>query len=53
MTVALYQGNNAEENWKKEISKYSRLRHPNLVQLYGTVTSPCGVYAMVFHDGSH
>ncbi|KAJ7104881.1 hypothetical protein C8R44DRAFT_886908 [Mycena epipterygia] len=49
MTVAIYQGERAEENWKCELSKYSGFRHPNFVQLYGTVNSG-GLYATIFHD---
>ncbi|KAJ7503640.1 hypothetical protein B0H11DRAFT_1983658 [Mycena galericulata] len=49
MTVAVYRGANAEKNWKRQIAKYSGIRHPNLAQLYGTVNSG-GLYAMVFHD---
>ncbi|KAJ7110456.1 hypothetical protein C8R44DRAFT_742942 [Mycena epipterygia] len=49
MTVAVYRGANAEKNWKREIEKYSGIRHPNLVQLYGTVNSG-GLYAIIFHD---
>ncbi|KAJ7120210.1 hypothetical protein C8R44DRAFT_877658 [Mycena epipterygia] len=49
MTVAVYEGKNAEETWKCELAKYSGLRHPNIMQLYGAVNSG-GLYAMIFHD---
>ncbi|KAJ7090022.1 hypothetical protein C8R44DRAFT_861391 [Mycena epipterygia] len=49
MTVAVYQGENAEETWKCELAKYTGLRHPNIVQLYGAVNSG-GLYATIFHD---
>ncbi|KAJ7095652.1 hypothetical protein C8R44DRAFT_890051 [Mycena epipterygia] len=49
MTVALYQGQNAEKTWKRELATYSGLRHPNIVQLYGVVNSG-GVYGTIFHD---
>ncbi|KAJ7754768.1 hypothetical protein B0H16DRAFT_737235 [Mycena metata] len=49
MTVALYQGPNAEQAWQKDISMHSWLRHPNFVQLYG-VASTGPMYAAVFHD---
>ncbi|KAJ7095581.1 hypothetical protein C8R44DRAFT_860239 [Mycena epipterygia] len=49
MTVAVYQGENAEETWKREVSKYSGIRHPNFVQLYASVNSD-GLYATIFHD---
>ncbi|KAJ7443477.1 hypothetical protein FB451DRAFT_94546 [Mycena latifolia] len=51
MTVALYQGENAEEEWRQDLSQYSWLRHPNVVQLFGTASSS-GIYAAIFHDGS-
>ncbi|KAJ7232925.1 hypothetical protein C8J57DRAFT_1383051 [Mycena rebaudengoi] len=49
MTVVLYQGDNAEDEWRDDTSKLSGLRHPNLVQIYGAANS-CGVYATVIHD---
>ncbi|KAJ7090024.1 hypothetical protein C8R44DRAFT_720372 [Mycena epipterygia] len=49
MTVAVYQGEDAEETWKRELAKYSGLRHPNIVQLYGAVNSG-SLYATIFHD---
>ncbi|KAJ7617109.1 hypothetical protein FB45DRAFT_933457 [Roridomyces roridus] len=49
MTVALYIGEDAEEEWRREISKYSHLRHPNLMQLYAAATSG-GICATIFHD---
>ncbi|KAJ7094200.1 hypothetical protein C8R44DRAFT_814836 [Mycena epipterygia] len=49
MTVAVYQGENAEETWRRNLAHYSGLRHPNIVQLYGAVNSG-GLYAMIFHD---
>ncbi|KAJ7670122.1 hypothetical protein DFH06DRAFT_1180050 [Mycena polygramma] len=48
-TVAMYQGNGSEEDWRDDISCYSTLRHPNFVQLWGTTTSP-RIHAAVFHD---
>ncbi|KAJ7104879.1 hypothetical protein C8R44DRAFT_886905 [Mycena epipterygia] len=53
MTAAIYEGEHAEESfaktWRHELSKYSGFRHPNFVQLYGTVNSG-GLYATIFHD---
>ncbi|KAJ7508796.1 hypothetical protein B0H11DRAFT_1962643, partial [Mycena galericulata] len=49
MTVAVYQGENAEEKWKRELAKYSGIRHPNFVQPFGIVSSS-GLYATVYHD---
>ncbi|KAJ6553213.1 hypothetical protein B0H19DRAFT_1377830 [Mycena capillaripes] len=49
MTAILYQGVGAEEQWRKDISRYSGLRHPNLFQLYGILNTPA-LQAVVFHD---
>ncbi|KAJ7223346.1 hypothetical protein GGX14DRAFT_427383 [Mycena pura] len=49
MTVAVYQGDKADEKWREDISKYANLRHPNIVQLYG-VTICSGIRATVYHD---
>ncbi|KAJ7675249.1 hypothetical protein B0H17DRAFT_1081272 [Mycena rosella] len=49
MTVALYEGENAEEEWREAISIFTRIRHPNLVQIFGA-TGACGARAIVFHD---
>ncbi|KAF7364432.1 hypothetical protein MSAN_01104200 [Mycena sanguinolenta] len=49
MTVALYHGHNAEEEWKRDLSRYSRLRHPHILQIYASASSS-GIHAVVFHD---
>ncbi|KAJ7508802.1 hypothetical protein B0H11DRAFT_2184547 [Mycena galericulata] len=49
VTVIVYQGQNAEEEWKREVVKNSGIWHPNFVQLYGIVSSS-GIYATIFHD---
>ncbi|KAF7360818.1 hypothetical protein MSAN_01110800 [Mycena sanguinolenta] len=49
MTVALYQGDGAEELWRNEISHHARLRHPCILQIYATASSS-GIYAAIFHD---
>ncbi|KAJ7036951.1 hypothetical protein C8F04DRAFT_1093910 [Mycena alexandri] len=49
MTVAVYQGQNAEEEWRRDVSKYSNVRHPNFLQVYG-VSGCSSLYATVFHD---
>ncbi|KAJ6536961.1 hypothetical protein B0H19DRAFT_380106 [Mycena capillaripes] len=49
MTVAVYQGQNAEEEWQRDVKKYSGVRHPKFLQIYG-VLEPCSLYATVFHD---
>ncbi|KAF7353249.1 hypothetical protein MSAN_01512700 [Mycena sanguinolenta] len=35
MTVAIYQGDGAEETWNQHLANYESIRHPNIVQLYG------------------
>ncbi|KAJ7723923.1 hypothetical protein B0H16DRAFT_331112 [Mycena metata] len=49
MTVAVYQGQNAEEEWRRDVSKYSNVRHPKFLQVYG-VSGSSSLYATVFHD---
>ncbi|KAJ7442953.1 hypothetical protein B0H11DRAFT_2204353 [Mycena galericulata] len=49
MTVAMYQGDNAEQEWREDISRYLSLRHPNFLQLYG-VASSAGIHAIILHD---
>ncbi|KAF7353284.1 hypothetical protein MSAN_01516300 [Mycena sanguinolenta] len=51
VTVATYQGDGAEKEWRKDVAKYKSVWHPHIMQLYGLVSST-GLYAMVFHDGS-
>ncbi|KAF7374176.1 hypothetical protein MSAN_00299400 [Mycena sanguinolenta] len=48
-TVAVYQGDEAEQEWRHDIAKYMAVRHPNIVQLWGTAS--CGnIHAAVFND---
>ncbi|KAJ7899829.1 hypothetical protein B0H13DRAFT_2029329, partial [Mycena leptocephala] len=49
MTVAVYQGQNAEEEWRRDVNKYSGVRHPKFLQVYG-VSGSRSLYATVFHD---
>ncbi|KAF7358573.1 hypothetical protein MSAN_01195600 [Mycena sanguinolenta] len=48
MTVALYQGDDAEEEWRVCVSLHSRFRHPQILQIFATA-SWSGVYAAVFY----
>ncbi|KAJ7277331.1 hypothetical protein C8J57DRAFT_1223079 [Mycena rebaudengoi] len=36
-------GDGAEEQWRQEISRYSELRHPDLLQLYGIIANNSGI----------
>ncbi|KAK6984808.1 hypothetical protein R3P38DRAFT_3102997 [Favolaschia claudopus] len=47
-TVATYQGDNAETEWKENVERYMNIRHKNILQLYGTVRSR-NIWAAVFH----
>ncbi|KAJ6464400.1 hypothetical protein C8R45DRAFT_499019 [Mycena sanguinolenta] len=49
VTVAMYEGDRAEERWRQDLAKYAAIRHPYITQLYGLVNSGA-LYAMVFHD---
>ncbi|KAJ7928251.1 hypothetical protein B0H13DRAFT_1007602 [Mycena leptocephala] len=51
ITVAMYQGDGAEEAWRRHMAKYEsiEIRHPNIMQLYGIVCAGA-LRAMVFHD---
>ncbi|KAJ6462992.1 hypothetical protein C8R45DRAFT_940651 [Mycena sanguinolenta] len=40
VSVAVYQGAGAKQEWRQDIARYRAIRHPNVVQLYGTVS--CG-----------
>ncbi|KAJ7168977.1 hypothetical protein C8R46DRAFT_1092981 [Mycena filopes] len=48
VTVAMYQGDGAEEDWREEIERYMAVRHPNIVQV--CAGARCGnIHATVFH----
>ncbi|KAF7330669.1 hypothetical protein MSAN_02452200 [Mycena sanguinolenta] len=49
VTVAIYQGNTAEEEWRQDIAQYMCLRHPNIVQICGAASSN-GIHATLFND---
>ncbi|KAJ6459474.1 hypothetical protein C8R47DRAFT_1226611 [Mycena vitilis] len=48
-TVALYQGDGAEEEWRQDIAKYMSCRHPNIIQICGAATSG-NIHAALFHS---
>ncbi|KAJ7369192.1 hypothetical protein DFH08DRAFT_833295 [Mycena albidolilacea] len=49
MTVAMYQGDDMEEEWRQHITKYESIRHPKVMQLYGLMSTK-GLRGVVFHD---
>ncbi|KAF7337102.1 hypothetical protein MVEN_02147800 [Mycena venus] len=46
VTVAVYQGNRAKEEWQRDIEKYV---HPSIVQIYAAASSK-NIHAAIFHD---
>ncbi|KAF7353324.1 hypothetical protein MSAN_01520400 [Mycena sanguinolenta] len=52
VTVAMYDGDQAEERWRQDVAKYTAIRHPYIMQLYGLVSTGA-LRAMVFHDGTN
>ncbi|KAJ7042254.1 hypothetical protein C8F04DRAFT_1077144 [Mycena alexandri] len=48
MTVAMYDGDTAEQEWQQDIAKHMRMRHPNILQVYG-IASVNGMHATLFH----
>ncbi|KAJ7609492.1 hypothetical protein FB45DRAFT_368108 [Roridomyces roridus] len=48
-TVAVISGPGAEEQWQNEVARYSNIRHPNVLHLYG-ITSNGRIHALIFHD---
>ncbi|KAF7333791.1 hypothetical protein MVEN_02335900 [Mycena venus] len=46
MTVAIYQGDGSEQEWKHDIARYI---HPNIIQICGAASSG-NIYATLFHD---
>ncbi|KAK7033802.1 hypothetical protein R3P38DRAFT_3351656 [Favolaschia claudopus] len=47
-TVVIYEGDGAKQMWYEDISKYLRVRHPRVLQLFGLSYSG-GIYAAIFH----
>ncbi|KAF8214529.1 hypothetical protein K438DRAFT_881255 [Mycena galopus ATCC 62051] len=47
MTVAMYQGHGAEDEWKKDMMTYKSIRHPNLFQMWGAASAG-HIYATLF-----
>ncbi|KAJ7876934.1 hypothetical protein B0H14DRAFT_3130337, partial [Mycena olivaceomarginata] len=49
VTVAMYEGDGAEKEWRANCAKYIAVRHPNIAQLWG-VASAKKMHATIFHD---
>ncbi|KAF8209397.1 hypothetical protein K438DRAFT_230017 [Mycena galopus ATCC 62051] len=48
MTVAVYEGDKAEDWWQQSIATHSGLRHPHVLQIFATASSS-GIHAIVAH----
>ncbi|KAJ7160338.1 hypothetical protein C8R46DRAFT_1107805 [Mycena filopes] len=48
LTVAMYEGESAEEEWREDIERYMSIRHPNIMQIWAGASYP-NLHAMVFH----
>ncbi|KAJ7349913.1 hypothetical protein DFH08DRAFT_126110 [Mycena albidolilacea] len=46
MTVAKYED---DEKWKSDLELYSRLKHPNVRQLFG-ISTTAGLHALIYYD---
>ncbi|KAJ7340677.1 hypothetical protein DFH08DRAFT_243759 [Mycena albidolilacea] len=49
VTVAVYQGDSAEEEWRRDVAQYMAVWHPNIVQIFGTAKSG-NIHATILHD---
>ncbi|KAJ3894825.1 hypothetical protein GG344DRAFT_73676 [Lentinula edodes] len=49
-TVVTYQGPHANEAFRSDVLQYSRLRHPNLAQLFGIIQCDPSVEGMLLHS---
>ncbi|KAK7057855.1 hypothetical protein R3P38DRAFT_3252914 [Favolaschia claudopus] len=47
-TVVIYEGDGAKQTWYEDVSKYLRVRHPRVLQLFGLSYS-AGMFAAIFH----
>ncbi|KAF7352060.1 hypothetical protein MVEN_01168700 [Mycena venus] len=47
VTVAMYQGPDAKEEWHQHIAQCI---HPNMVQIYGAASSGAGIHATILND---
>ncbi|KAJ7044392.1 hypothetical protein C8F04DRAFT_1250350 [Mycena alexandri] len=48
VTVAVYQGDGAEEHWEQDAEVYMSVRHPNVIQIWAGA-SYGNIHATVFH----
>ncbi|KAJ7340654.1 hypothetical protein DFH08DRAFT_963518 [Mycena albidolilacea] len=48
---AVYQGDGAEEDWRRDVEKDMAVCHPNIVQIFGTAKLG-NIHATTLHDES-
>ncbi|KAK6996452.1 hypothetical protein R3P38DRAFT_3070882 [Favolaschia claudopus] len=54
LTVVSYDGQNAaaaKKQWEMDVENFKKMRHPNLIQMYGILRSHYG-FAIIFHGDS-
>ncbi|KAJ7033804.1 hypothetical protein C8F04DRAFT_1103423 [Mycena alexandri] len=51
VTVAIYEGEAADEEWRRDIAKHMMLRHPHILQVCGAASSG-RIHATLFHGGA-
>ncbi|KAF7340606.1 hypothetical protein MSAN_02132100 [Mycena sanguinolenta] len=49
LTVAIYQGDDAEEKWRQDVARYMSMCHPNIIQIWGVANSN-HIHATLFND---
>ncbi|KAK7006307.1 hypothetical protein R3P38DRAFT_3214355 [Favolaschia claudopus] len=49
-TAVTYEGIGAEQEWKEDVERYMKMRHGNILQIYGIVQDKNhDIYAAIFH----
>ncbi|KAJ7681960.1 hypothetical protein DFH06DRAFT_1159797 [Mycena polygramma] len=48
VTIAIYHDYGAAGEWRKYVKAHYLLRHPNIIQIYGTARL-CGIHATILH----
>ncbi|KAK7063384.1 hypothetical protein R3P38DRAFT_906 [Favolaschia claudopus] len=49
MTAAMFEGENAKEEWDNYIAPHLKLRHPNVFQLFG-ISHSKDLHAAIYHN---
>ncbi|KAJ7641911.1 hypothetical protein FB45DRAFT_363297 [Roridomyces roridus] len=49
LSIFIYEGDGAEEEWRQYLSRHAKIWHPNILQIF-VVSDSCGIYAVVAND---